>query len=707
VQIKSVAYSGPIGLVSHPVNVTTLPGRTATFSATSNDPTRTDYQWRISVGGGAFTDIPGANSQTYTTPTLTAADTGNQYRVRVTSTGNASTADSNPATLTIVNLVAPVTAPIMNRFNDGITPDNQGTAPATLQQLSGNAAYNTDGVNNYLELTQQANGQFGTLVIDDFNGNGAVGGFTASVKTQLFGSNPADGWSFSWGSGIGLTQGNGGLEAGLGNDLRVGFYTYGGSGVSVRVNFRGTQLANIPVPLELLQAAAGTFEEVLIRVTPSTGSNNALLDVAQDGKVIIQNLPLPGLQGIAGGRFAIAARTGGANELHAFDDLIISTVPYVGPITLVNTPPSSAGIVEGTSTTFTVVTSNPAATTYQWQEAAAGNPVFTNISGATDASYTTPNLTAAQTGVRYQCVCTGSTNVVTVLTTSPTTVLVVNPALPATFERLIDFDDGQTPADALTFGNGFVNSQGGIGDSASLYLTSAANGQQGSLALADQDAGAAVSGFVTQFKLRIGNGSNPPADGSSFVWSPSNITGAFGEGGTGIGLIITFDIYDNNDGNPDNEAGEAPAVKAIWKGEPVGSIRVPRSLLESGGEFRNVIVRVNPDGTLDVIVGNRVIFWKTPLPNYAAVSGGNFGWGGRTGGLNAEQVVDNIQLTTFAAAAPSIDVSQSGGNLVITFDGVLEFSDTLNGWTPLTNQTSPLVLPLNGLTGHRYYRSRK
>ncbi len=704
VRIKSVPYSGPIGLISHPANATALVGRTATFSATSNDPTRTSYQWQISVGGAAFTNITGAESQTYTTPVLAVGDNGNQYRVRLTSTGNASTADSNPALLTVVDLVAPLTGPIVNRFNNLTDVDNQGTAPAAVQTLSGNYTFEGDASNGYLVLTQAANSQFGTLVVDDLNGNAAVGGFTASVKTQLVGENPADGWSFSWGTGIAPVQVYGGLEAGLGNDLRISFITYGPSGVSIRVNFRGVALANIPVPLDLLQSAPGTFEEVLIRVTPATSTTSALLDVAQDGQLVIRNLALPGLQGIAGGRFAIAARTGGANELHAYDDLVITTIPYVGPITLVSAPPVAQTILENSAVTLTVESSNPAVTTYQWQRAPAGSDVFANIPGATELSYTTPLLALPESGVKFQVVSTGSTNAVT---TAPSVITVVTPGLPATWDRIIDFDDGNAPGDALLLGTAGVFLSGGVGDTGALVLTTAVNGLQGSMALGDQDGGEPVRGFVTNFQLRIGNGSNPPADGASFVWAPSAITAPFGESGAGIGLIVSFDIYDNEDGNPDNEAGEAPAIEAMWKGESLGNVRVPRSLLESGSEFRNVIVRVNPEGTLDVIFGSRVLFWKTPLPGFAPVSGGNFGWGGRTGGLNAEQAVDNIFLTTFVGDAPSIQVVQAGGNVVITFDGVLEFSDTLNAWTPMPGQASPLILPLNSLSGHRYYRSRK
>ncbi|MDB6070023.1 MAG: Legume-like lectin family protein, partial [Verrucomicrobiales bacterium] len=683
---------------------TAIPGRSATFSVVTNDPSRTSYQWQLSVGGGAFTDIGGATSQTYTTPTLTVADNGNQYRAHITSTGNGSMADSNAATLTVYNLTGPTAPKILDRFDNLADVDNQGSAPTTVQTLSGDYSFAGTAGSGYLILTTAENSKFGTLVVDDVDGGTAVGGFTASFKAQLVGANPADGFSFSWGTGIGQTQVYGGLEAGLGNDLRVSFITYAGSGRSIRVNFRGAALANVAVPIELLQAPVDTFKEVLIRVTPATASTSATLDVAYDGTLVIQNLALPGLQGIAGGRFAIAARTGGANELHAYDDLAISTSLYVGPITLVNQPPAALTIVNDTSVTLSVESSNPPVSSYQWQRSAPGGGAFVDIPTATSATYTTPNLPLGDSGVRYQVVVTGSTNVVT---SNPTTVTVVSPGLPASFERIIDFNDGLVPADAQVFGSAVVTGNAGVDDTGMLQLTTAVNGLQGAMALADQDAGAPVTGFVTKFLVRIGNGTDPPADGASFVWSPELITGGFGEGGTGTGLIISFDIYDNDDGNPNNAAGEAPAIEALWKGETLGNVRVPRALLESGSAFREIIVRVNPDGTLDVIFGTQVIYWHTPLPGFAPIANGNFGWGGRTGGLNAEQDIDSIQLTTFTANQPTLVLATVGNNIVITFDGVLESSGNLTNWTPMPAQTSPLTLPISGLSGHTFYRARK
>lgn len=691
VQIKSALYTGPIGFVAQPVNKTTVPGHGVSFSVISNDPTRSDYQWQVSVANGAFTNISGANEASYTTPLLAATDNGNRYRCRISrNSGAASTADSTPATLEVYDLVAPGSPQIADTFNNGTDADNTGSVPAAGHTFSGDYSFENAGPDGYLVLTQAANGKFGTMVVDDFNAAAPIGGFTASIKTQLVGNNPADGWSFSWGRNISQSISYGGLESGVGDDLRVGNFTYGGGVRGIRVYWRGTEIANSPQPLELMQSASGSFEEFLVRVNPAVGATPASVDVAHDGVLIARAVPLPGLLGISGARFAIAARTGGLNELHAYDDFKISTTPYVGPITI-SSQSSNVRLVRGTGTTVSVASSDPPRTTYQWQQAAPGSSTFTNIPGANAATYTVASFATTDNGIGYQCILTSPQNVVT---SNPVRVEVLDPALPTSWERTINFDNGELPGQAATYGSAAIVQNGGVLDSGALRLTEAANGQQGAMKITDQDFGNPVTGFVTRFFMRIGKGTNPPADGCSFVWSPEAINGGFGEGGTGSGLTISFNIYGNF------------GISAFWRGDSLGKVDVARPLLISDNDFREVIVRVNPSGTLDVLFENQIIYWHQPLAGLTPLKKATFGWGGRTGGLNAEQVIDSVQLTTFTDK-PWVDASVTDTDLVVSFDSVLETSPNLTDWTAQPAQTSPLILPLSGLSGHQYFRSRR
>jgi len=65
------------------------------------------------------------------------------------------------------------------------------------------------------------------------------------------------------------------------------------------------------------------------------------------------------------------------------------------PVISIDTQPQSASVTAPATATFTVVaTSDPVTPLkYQWQRQAGGTGNFTNISGATSASYTTPATT--------------------------------------------------------------------------------------------------------------------------------------------------------------------------------------------------------------------------------------------------------------------------------------------------------------------------
>jgi hypothetical protein len=76
----------------------------------------------------------------------------------------------------------------------------------------------------------------------------------------------------------------------------------------------------------------------------------------------------------------------------------------------ITTPPADTTAMELRKTTFSVKAtgSSPYGSTisYQWQKAAPGSTTFADIPGATTPFYTTPALTLADSGSKYQVVCT-------------------------------------------------------------------------------------------------------------------------------------------------------------------------------------------------------------------------------------------------------------------------------------------------------------
>jgi hypothetical protein len=93
---------------------------------------------------------------------------------------------------------------------------------------------------------------------------------------------------------------------------------------------------------------------------------------------------------------------------------VVGTYAFTNSYVTITAEPSSATAVQGSSVTFSVgVLSGtfgappgtpPPAIAYQWRAAPAGSSVFTNIPGATAASYTTPPVTPAQQGEVFYAV---------------------------------------------------------------------------------------------------------------------------------------------------------------------------------------------------------------------------------------------------------------------------------------------------------------
>ncbi|WP_272646047.1 NHL domain-containing protein [Paucibacter sp. XJ19-41] len=106
--------------------------------------------------------------------------------------------------------------------------------------------------------------------------------------------------------------------------------------------------------------------------------------------------------------------------------------------------PSDQTVIEGSAATFGVTAVN--AVGYQWQIKSAGGS-FTDIAGATSATYTTSATVTSMTGTQYRVVVTGSTNSVTssaVVLTSMTlviapTIIVQPPAIALTEGQSANF----------------------------------------------------------------------------------------------------------------------------------------------------------------------------------------------------------------------------------------------------------------------------
>ena len=133
-------------------------------------------------------------------------------------------------------------------------------------------------------------------------------------------------------------------------------------------------------------------------------------------------------------------------------------------------------------------------------------------------------------------------------------------------------------------------------------------------------------------------------------------------------------------------------------------------MLRTGADFELIGVRVNRNGTLDLYYGNTAVYRGLPLPGYTPFGAGRFGWGARTGGLNDNHWVDDVMiaLNTQSDVAPTLRITRSGANVVITWTGggTLQTTAALPGtWSDVAGAVSGYSTPATGAA--RYFRVRQ
>ena len=115
-----------------------------------------------------------------------------------------------------------------------------------------------------------------------------------------------------------------------------------------------------------------------------------------------------------------------------------------------STPPTISGqltdqtVTEGSTATFTVTASagedgNTDTLTYQWQQSTGSGGTWTDISGATSASYTTKATTTSMSGDQYRCVVTSAASRVSVVSSAAALTVTEKPE-PTTYTITADVD---------------------------------------------------------------------------------------------------------------------------------------------------------------------------------------------------------------------------------------------------------------------------
>ena len=671
-------------LISEPLPQIVLLGRPATFSAEVNDPAGVTFQWSKND-----TAITGATASSYTTPPTAAADSGARFKVTATK-GNLSVT-SEEVMLTVRDLSNPT---VSYNFDNGTVPTGTvvvGNDTTLAGYITTSGGVNDSGV---VHLTDAFNDAAGAFVIAPLLDGAEVGSLTVAFEIQVGGGSvpPADGFSFNFAPDLPETASAGGVEDGVGNGITVGFdiYDNGASEAppapSVDLRYKGSVVSSIQLPYQEIETA-GAFRTVIIHL-----SEDGKVDVAYGDRVLFDAVQLPNYTPVAGGKLGLYARTGGLNANVWVDNVAVLAVKSSAPLRI-SQEPSDVALLPGGTATFAVAVSDPAGATYQWFRNG------TAIAGATGESYTTPAV-ALGDDASFTVQVTGPAGTVT---SREAALAVVAPLAISNPKFSADFEDGQAPAGSQINGTAAPWNGDGI-----LHLTDAVNGQGGSIVIEDFDNGESVNGFTAVFDLLVGGGSTPPADGLSFVWvNDLPLETVFGEDGSGVGLVISFDIYDNG-----NETPPAPSIDVRYNGALAATVQLPNTEMETGDTFEDFKLRVEPDGTLDLHYKDRVIFHNIPLPEYTSMQGASFAIGARTGGLNDNHWVDNLQITTslgtVTPASKFTSITRDAtGQIVIQWSGsgTLQSTESLSApnWTVVQGATSPYTV-ISGVAGNRFYR---
>lgn len=191
-----VATSGTIAITNHPVDVTILENRPATFSVGAGlqggDPTGLRYQWQVNNA-----DVAGATSARFTLSETDRSLSGAQIRVVVSAGSGITPVTSSPATLTVT---PDATAPTILAVGSlALLPNvvrlsfDEKVAPATANDpsqytlnggfLVSNATLQPDGMTVMLDVTGLSAPQFQLTFsgVADLEGNPGSGTLSGSI----------------------------------------------------------------------------------------------------------------------------------------------------------------------------------------------------------------------------------------------------------------------------------------------------------------------------------------------------------------------------------------------------------------------------------------------------------------------------------------------------------------------------------------------
>lgn len=373
-----------------PSDTSAVAGTAATLSITASGPDLS-YQWQVSSDGGTtWTNVVGATQASYTTPPTTLADSGKRYRVVVSAAGIS--VNSSAVQLTVTAAVVAPTLAVQPAAQTATAPDAatfsvtvSGTTPSYQWQRS------TDGGTTWTNIA----------------GATAVTYSTGATTTAMNGERYRVVVSNSVGTvtsdAVVLTVNPTPVAAAIGTQPTAQSAT-AGNAAAFTVAVSGT-----PTPtVQWQRSTDGGATWSNIAGATDTTYNTGTLTLSQNGE-----------------RYRVIASNASGS---ATSDAVMLTVNAAPAAPVITTNPVAQTVTAPATATFSAAATGVPTPTWQWQVSSDNAVSFSNITGATSASYTTPATTVADSGKFFRAVATNAsgsinTNAVQLTVNAPVTAL--------------------------------------------------------------------------------------------------------------------------------------------------------------------------------------------------------------------------------------------------------------------------------------------
>lgn len=186
-----------------------------------------------------------------------------------------------------------------------------------------------------------------------------------------------------------------------------------------------------------------------------------------------------------------------------------------------------------------------------------------------------------------------------------------------------------------------------------------------------------VQALRARWRLLIGGGTTPGADGVSFNLGTDLGTGFIGEEGGVHGLSVSVDTWDNGI--------QDVGLEIKWNGQRVGFTRVGDGTTAAQGplranQFMDAVAEVSAAGAVTFSYAGFTA--SAQLPNYRGIAANQYVFAARTGGANDRHWIDDVcvQLTERPAADLQVLVPPWPGEIIE--GGLLPISVTVSNAGP-------------------------